>query len=335
MPSKVSILMPAYNVEKYIGDSIQSILEQTFSDFELIIINDGSTDKTASIISKFDDKRIKYLENPQNSGLSFTRNRLIGEASGIYLAWLDADDIALPQRLEKQVKRLDQNPNLAFVASWARLIDAENQPTGAYIKSYIPNQYLGALLLFVNYIVQSSVVIRRDKLPEIHYDSAFPPTEDYELWTRILRNHQAEILPEVLVNYRVHTTNISHVQSDKASSTVMLNHRNQLLQLGLNPSVDDLDLHYQIGFRKLKSIEQIQQIEVWFQAIEKANETSQRFDNQALNFILSHRWARICTQNPAFGLKALKFYFKSRFKKVTLQNVLLILVYVFKTLFKK
>lgn len=332
---RVSVLMPAYDAEKYIADAIKSILNQTFTDFELIIVNDGSTDKTKQIIEEFDDKRIKYFENDGNKGLSFTRNRLIEISKGEFIAWLDSDDVANPQRLKEQVSFLDNNPKHAFVASWARLIDGDNHPTGNYLKSYIPNKYLRELLLFVNYIVQSSMLIRKSHLPKLLYDLNYPPTEDYELWVRILKEYQGEILPKVLVDYRIHNSNSSQVQSKKAEETVKLNQANQIKDIGINPTEAEISLHYQIGFGEIESINQLTEIEKWFLKIQSHNLTSKRFDKEALDFILAHRWARICTQNPEFGLKAVKIYFKSNFRKVTLQNIALIGVYLLKTIFQK
>src|SRR5215204_1563530 len=113
----VSVILPAYNCEKFIGIAIQSLLRQTFADFELIIINDGSTDNTESIIHTFNDPRISYFKNPDNQGLVYTLNKAVTHTNGKYVARMDADDICLPERLAKQKAFLDQNGNIAAVAS--------------------------------------------------------------------------------------------------------------------------------------------------------------------------------------------------------------------------
>jgi hypothetical protein len=163
----------------------------------------------------------------------------------------------------------------------------------------------------------------------------YPPTEDYELWVRILKEYHGEILPKVLVDYRTHNSNSSQIHSVKAEETVKLNHTNQIKEIGINPTEKEINLHYQIGLGKIDSINQLLEIEEWFLKIQNHNLSSQRFDNEALNFILAHRWTRICTQNPHFGLNAVKIYFNSSFRKVTLQNIALIGVYLLKTIFQK
>jgi len=113
----VSVLMPAYNCEKYIAESISSILNQTFTNFEFIIINDGSTDGTHNIIASFKDSRIKYLQNSSNEGLSNVRNKLINLATGDYIAFLDSDDYSVVNRLEIQFASLNENSEIGLVAS--------------------------------------------------------------------------------------------------------------------------------------------------------------------------------------------------------------------------
>lgn len=329
---KVSVLMPMYNSEKYIRKAIQSVLNQSFKDFELLILNDGSTDGSKAIALGYDDKRIKVLENESNQGLARTRNRLFAEASGEYIAWLDSDDIALPERLRVQVDFLDKHPQHAFVASWARIIDSEDEPTGNFIKSFIPNDYLFTLFLFVNYVVQSSVLLRKTMFPDTPYDLQFPPTEDYELWVRIAQKHLITILPMVLVDYRVHDSNISFTQNERASQTVQMNHQAQLKRLGIITDPTMIDLHYQIAFGNTEKIteEFIQKAEKWLLKIQEANNQTHIYDKKALRYILAHRWTKICTTNPKLGITGLKYIFKSKLSRVTLQNLGIIGQYLFK-----
>jgi glycosyltransferase involved in cell wall biosynthesis len=114
MPPKITVFMAAYNSENYISDSIKSILDQSFSDFELLIINDGSTDLTVDIIEKFNDPRIRLVHNDKNRGLTYTRNVALTEALGEYIAILDSDDIAVKNRLELQYNFFQQHPEYAL-----------------------------------------------------------------------------------------------------------------------------------------------------------------------------------------------------------------------------
>lgn len=326
----VSVLMPVYNAERYVKEAINSILNQTFKDFELVVLNDASSDSSKEIILSFQDARIRYIENEQNRGLSFSRNRLLSEVRGEYIAWLDADDIAYPARLEEEYRFLEEHTDHALVASWARLIDSEGKPTGNYIKSYIPDEYLSALLLFVNYFVQSSVMLRKSHLPDVHYRQEFPPTEDYELWVRIAAMHPVAILPKTLVDYRIHETNISSIQQLKSEKAVKLNHRIQLENVGILPSDEEIDLHYNIAFKKAESLEFLQQTADWLEHIDNQNKISKRFDAKGLHYILAHRWIKVCTSNKALGIKALNIYFKSKFVEMNLRNVFLMVQYLFK-----
>jgi glycosyltransferase involved in cell wall biosynthesis len=131
----VSIVIPVYNGEKYLADSLDSVLCQTYQNWELIIINDGSTDSTEQLILNYQDKRIKYLRNDDNKGIIFSLNRGLRESKGVYIARLDADDIALPFRIEKQVEFLSENPDYVMCGSYFQTIDSK----GNLLKAILPS----------------------------------------------------------------------------------------------------------------------------------------------------------------------------------------------------
>lgn len=326
----VSVLMPVFNAEKYVEEAINSILDQTLKDFELIVLNDASTDASKNIILSIQDTRIRYIENETNQGLAYSRNRLLGEANSKYIAWLDADDVAYPTRLEEEYDFLEANPEHALVSGWARLVDSVGKPTGNFIKSYIPDRYLSELLLFVNYFVQSAVMIRREFLPEVHYRPEFPPAEDYELWVRIAAKHPVCILPKVLVDYRIHTTNTSSVQQQRSENGVKLNHKTQLEALGIEPTNEEIDLHYAIAFKKAESQDFLRKVSDWLQRIEVQNNITGSFDAKSLRYILAHRWMKVCTSNGALGIQALKIYFKNPLAELNPRNIFLMLQYFIK-----
>src|SRR3989344_2183131 len=122
---RVSVIMPVYNGEKYIADSVQSVLAQTFTDFELIIINDSSTDKTLEVLRRFKDARISIQTNEKNIGSGASRTNAINASTAEYIAILDADDLAFPTRFEKQVAFMDAHPDFGMLATWVRIIDKE------------------------------------------------------------------------------------------------------------------------------------------------------------------------------------------------------------------
>ncbi len=209
---KVSILMPAYNAEKYISAAIESILSQSLTDLELLIIDDGSRDKTVEIITSFTDSRIRLMKNKMNLGVAATRNAGIAAAKGEYIALLDADDVALPGRLEKQVAFLDANPDYGLVGTWAEIWE-ENRRTDRGLRHPTENEALRFNLLFDSYFVNSSAMFRREVFSSIGCYSIEPSRgwEDFELWSRIMRDGRYKLanIPEVLLVYREVPTSLT------------------------------------------------------------------------------------------------------------------------------
>lgn len=210
MSPKVSVILPVYNAQTYLRESIDSILGQSFADFELIIINDGSTDSSLEIISSYKDPRI-VLMNQANAGLPITLNRAIRVAKGQYLARQDADDISLPNRLADQVTFLDSHPQCALLGSWADII-VENSLTDRGLRHPHLNGDIQVKLLFFNCFVHSSVMIRKSALEKSglypEEPEKFPP-EDYDLWLRIAKQFEVANIPHALLKYRELPNSIS------------------------------------------------------------------------------------------------------------------------------
>lgn len=200
---KLSVILPVYNGQKYLPEAIASVLSQSFTDFELIIINDGSTDSSGEIIKALSDTRIRYFGQP-NKGLAATLNRGISLAKGEYVARQDQDDVCLPSRFEKQVAFLDTNPDVGMVGSAAE-IWVGNERTNRFLKHPVDDASLTFGMLFDNHFVHSSVTIRRAVFARIGgyaEDSLRQPPEDYELWSRVMKEYKLANLPDVLMAYR-------------------------------------------------------------------------------------------------------------------------------------
>ena len=214
----VSVILPAYNCEKFIGKAIQSVLQQTFTDFELIIINDGSTDNTGSIIQTFDDQRIVYLKNPGNQGLISTLNNAISYAKGKYIARMDGDDISLSERLAKQKVFLDQNENISVVASTIEFINDQEEKTGIWEldrQTITPTQIRRAILK-QNCIAHPTVMMRSEIMKQLKYMDYQKNIEDYDLWLRLLnRGYKIAKLDEPLLLYRIHASSITSIHLKK------------------------------------------------------------------------------------------------------------------------
>jgi glycosyltransferase involved in cell wall biosynthesis len=196
--------MAAYNSAPYIGASIQSVLAQTYRDFELIIIDDASTDATPDVISQFDDERIVALRNDTNLNSSGARNRALDIAQGKYIAIADGDDICLPQRLEKQVAYMESHPTIGVLGTQYRTINAHGKQTNrAFRLPLSHNQIVWGL--FTDFpLSHTSVMIRASAFDAAgrHYHPSLPSAEDIDLWMRMLFVTRFANLDEVLIHYR-------------------------------------------------------------------------------------------------------------------------------------
>ena len=307
--------MPAYNRAKFIGDSVKSILAQTFTNFELIIIDDGSTDNTVQQVLSFNDTRIRLLQNEQNSGIAFTRNRLMQEAAGKYWAILDSDDIALPDRLQTQLDFLTANPNILLTGSAIIAINEKGNKInnkGAVILRPTASDEINATLLFRNCFFQSSVMINATLLNQAAYDATYPALEDYEFWSRLSREHKLCNLQKPLVMYRFHPTNITHSTSDPVKFDLINKIANDKFQFHLNykPDAEELYLHnvwqfdsYATTYTFLKDSSR------WLKKIAELNRLQKAFDKVVFIKVLKANWFQRCWYFAEKGNILTAFYF--------------------------
>lgn len=207
----VSIVMSAYNVENFIADSIHSILDQTYDNWEFIIIDDCSSDCTSNIIEHFsnNDPRIKLIHNKDNLGLTKSLNIGIKHANGEFIARLDADDISEPLRLEKQVNFLNTNLNIMLVGSGAHLIDSLGHKIGE-MKVISRESIIRRLMTHVNLFIHSSILIRREGIENIRcYREKFQYTQDYDLTLRLSDKYTLSNIPEPLIRWRTSETSVT------------------------------------------------------------------------------------------------------------------------------
>ena len=201
----VSVLMPAYNAERYIDEAVQSILNQSFKDFELIILNDGSTDKTWSIVQKYasKDSRIVAVSNTKNMKLSRTLNRGINMAKGKYIARMDADDISLSNRLRDQYHFMETHPQVGISGGSMNIIDTSNKVIGKR-DYHLSDVDIREHIFKYSPFSHPLIIIRKSVLDKVgYYNPDFNPAEDYELYFRIGTISQFANLPIVLLRYRV------------------------------------------------------------------------------------------------------------------------------------
>jgi len=199
---KVTVVMSVYNGQAHIHEAIGSILDQTLTEWEFLIVDDGSTDDTATILKRYssNDSRFKILKNTNNIGLTKSLNRGIKLARGKYIARQDADDKSLPERLEKQVQFLEANADYFLIGTDYEIIDEHSKIIGKpEIPVPINNHEIKAAINKYNTFVHSFVMFRNDvSRIGYFYDTSYKYSQDYELWTRILKHHNAYNLPEML-----------------------------------------------------------------------------------------------------------------------------------------
>lgn len=202
----VSILMPVYNAERYVGEAVESMIKQTFEEFEFIIIDDGSTDGSLAIIKAYAlrDERIRLISR-ENSGIVATRNELLGKSIGQYCALLDADDVALPERLSRQVEYMEQHPQCVVVGSRILLIDSDGEPIRKMVNLFTHEQIDNQLLEGIVHLYHTSVMMRREAVENVGgYRDGYAPAEDVDLYLRLAECGQLVNLPDVLTQYRQH-----------------------------------------------------------------------------------------------------------------------------------
>jgi glycosyltransferase involved in cell wall biosynthesis len=198
-PPLMSVLMPVYNTERYLVEAIDSILGQTLTDFEFIIIDDGSTDSSRDIVQSYDDPRIRYYVNAENSGISATLNKGIKLASTNLIARMDADDISYPTRLSEQYRYMTANPDCGLLSCWVRIIDEDKQVIG-FDKPEAGSHFYN--IAFISPIYHPTVVYRKDAVKRIGgYQEQY--AEDFALFWALSRHYKMHNLPEVLLDYRI------------------------------------------------------------------------------------------------------------------------------------
>jgi Glycosyl transferase family 2 len=206
---KVSIVIPAYNAMTYLPDTLASVFQQTFRDFEILLVDDGSTDSLPIWVAQTVSERVKLIYQP-NQGLSAARNTGIMHSESEYIAFLDADDLWHPTKLAQQVQWLDAHPTIGLIYNWTAQIDAAGNPTGRVLGSAIAGNILPQMLQRNIIDCPSSVLVRRQCFDRVGlFDRTLRSVEDWEMWIRIAATHPIAVICQPLVYYRQHPSNMS------------------------------------------------------------------------------------------------------------------------------
>jgi len=308
----VTVVLPVYNGATFLRAAIASVRAQTCRDWELLIVDDASTDGSGELAQSFQDPRIRVLRNPDRLRLAGALNRGLEAARGVYLARMDADDLCLPTRLAEQVAFLEQHPDLGLCGTWVRTMGAE-RATQCY-----PTETgrLRAFALFNSPFAHPSVLWRRAwfERAQLRYDGAFYPTEDYELWSRALAHFPAANLGRVLLRYRLHHASLTGADWTNMDAQAARISAGLLARLGLHADPDELQLHRHLAQgRPVRTWAALGRAEAWLARVAAVNAASRWSAAEDFQAVTADVWYRLCHHSARLGSGMLRAYAASPF----------------------
>ena len=296
----VTILMPVYNGEAYLREAIQSILDQTYRDFIFLILNDGSTDKTEEIILSFDDKRIQYVKNHENLKLVKTLNKGLSLVKTKYVARMDADDICLPERLERQLAYMEQNPDVGVVGTWCRSFGENRNNLNNKDENHdqeINHEQICFKQLYQIQIVHPSCMMRMSVLKQLDvlFNEYYLHAEDYELFTRLSHVTKLANIPEYLHLYRKHDEAVSVLYKKQQKENSLMVIKREFSTLGVSISDLQAEDFCRLNYQDYRNIQMsATEMKVFLEQLVSANQSSQIFDECFFFEKLSNLWFSYC-----------------------------------------
>ena len=286
---RVTVFMPVYNRERTLRTAIDSVLGQTYRDFELLLIDDGSKDTSIEILRSYTDPRVRVVVHEHNQGIPKTRNHGLELARGELLAILDSDDIANPTRLARQVAFLDRNPDIAAVGSWLTKIDAQGRTRGILTRPTSPDD-VRAHILFISCFKNPAMMARTAVLRQYRYREEFVYCQDIDLWARISEHHRLANIPRFLTRYR--SGGESRRDEDLAARMKAMAARGQLSALGVR--FDDRDLARHVQLRNIADLQPdadfVDWCEDWLQRLLARNRHTRSYPEPHLTIAATERW---------------------------------------------
>ena len=308
--------MPVYNGATYLNEAIDSILNQTFSDFEFLIIDDGSTDQSIDQIMSYGDPRIQLIVNKNNVGQSGTLNKGLSLARGEYIARMDQDDISMPERLKKQLDFMENNTDIDVCGSWVQLMGKYN----GIIELETKSEKIKMNLLTNQNLAHPAVMIRKSTLLkyELNYNSTLTIANDYDLWVRMFEYCSFANLPEPLLKFRMHDNQYSKILWEQNNAETNRILTNLLKKIGIQPDDSDLNIHKTVimgwGTDSLFIIEVFK----YLRRLRSSNRHEKIFEPIAFNEFLKLKWRKIMflrNQKFMYWVSVLLFFRPVNFNK--------------------
>lgn len=300
--------MGVYNGASYINRAIISVLGQTYNNFEFIIIDDGSTDETASICASHQDARIRLLRNDKNLGLSTSLNRGIDAARGRYIARMDADDISYPTRFANQLAYMESHPEIGICGTW---YESDDGTTVVNKHPPVEDSTIRLMLIFNSVFAHTSVFIRRDLILKnnLRYDPNHLAAQDFDLWVRCAPYTQFSNLPEIQVRYNNHSNNVSHRKRKEQLRVADIARKNMLAKIGLTAQEDELQLHLALlNFNFHGNHSQLNDLGNWLNKLVKHTKNNLGVSEEEVSSQLSPYWYGACGRLAANGYNSYKTF---------------------------
>jgi glycosyltransferase involved in cell wall biosynthesis len=310
-----SVVMPAYNAERYVGEAIVSVLAQTLTDWELLVVNDCSTDRTLEVCNSFQDPRIRVFSTPQNLNAAGARNLALEHARGEFIAFLDSDDVALPDRLERQLRAFHADPDLGFIGSAVQFLGERPdspQPPWVYPEA---NGAIQAEMLFRCPFLMSTVAIKATILKILErpaFTPEFAPCEDYHFGVRLVGNCKFRNDSRPVSFYRLHSSQLNFTQRDPMAVQISRVQKYLLNRMGLKVNKGDMELHQACIRGDFPNLDQLGAAGKWLEEIHRANLSARIIPDIGIRSLLGGRWFGLCKQFPQKSMRLFMTFKKSK-----------------------
>ena len=311
---RVTVFMPVYNRAHTLREAVDSVLAQTYDDFELLLIDDGSSDGSVEIAASYADPRVRLIVHDRNQGIPRTRNHGLAEARGELLAILDSDDAAHRTRLDHQVAYLDAHPEVAAVGSWLKLVNKQGRVKGVLLRPTHPDD-VRAHILFVSCFKNPAMTARTEVVRRFGYREQFTYCQDIDLWARVSEAYALANIPRFLTRYR--TGGESRRDENFAFRMKMMAARGQLETLGV--AFDDRDLERHVRLRNVAEFspdaDYAEWLEDWLERLARANQRHPSYPEPHFTYAATERWLLVALRAARTGAAARARARRSRLRR--------------------
>ena len=311
----LTVVRPVFNGQKYLRESIDSVLDQSFKNFEFLIIDDGSTDDSVLIISTYMDPRIRLIENEINQGVAFIRNIGLKEAKGKYLAWMDCDDLIDPDKFEKQLLFLEKKPEIGICGTWLERFNVGERKLST---TFTNPELIKASLFFKPAVLNATTMLRMSMITNenLFFDTRIKVAEDYDFFVRSSFHFKIHNLPEKLYYYRDSESSIMKKFENKEDIMIefySIIYEKAFYMLNIMPSKEKFTLHRKIGSTQLYyDFTEVQNSLNWLIFLKKQNSSVQFYNQDSFLKVLGNMFYILCKKSSVNGWKTFNFYISNR-----------------------